>query len=54
MLPVIANFFGVWTDELLCVDAVSANERIREYLRQGEILFEKSEYQKAVGYIEQR
>jgi len=46
MLPKIALFFGITTDELLCVDKLQAEKEIDEYFRR------KSEAQ-AVGHVDE-
>ncbi len=39
-LPQIADFFGVGMDELLCYDSVQKESKIKEYLKNAEILYE--------------
>ena len=39
-LPQIADFFGVGMDELLCYDSVQKESKIREYLKEAELLYD--------------
>ena len=41
MLPALAHFFGVTTDELLGVDILRADEKIEEYRKQIHALYDK-------------
>ncbi len=39
-LPQIADFFGTSMDDLLCYDSVQKESKIREYLKEAELLFD--------------
>jgi transcriptional regulator with XRE-family HTH domain len=39
-LPQIADFFGVGMDELLCYDSVQKESKIKNYLKEAELLYE--------------
>lgn len=51
MLPKIAIFFGVTTDELLCVDKLKEQEEADEYIKRKEELLSKGHTKEAVAVM---
>lgn len=51
LLPALAEFFGVTTDELLCVDNARAPQRIRSYLEHAESLAEAGRHTEAAALM---
>ena len=51
LLPQLAEFFGVTTDELLCVDKTEANRQISAYVTQAEKLRELGKYAELISLM---
>ena len=50
-LPQIADFFGVGMDELLCYDSVQKESKIREYLKNAEMLYESEKLEECLALL---
>ena len=51
LLPVIANFFGVSTDELLGYDISKRNDAINDLQQKADEFFEEGKYSEAVAFL---
>lgn len=50
-LPQIADFFGVGMDELLCYDSVQKESKIRDYLKEAELLYEAEKLSECLALL---
>ena len=50
-LPMIADFFGVDMDELLCYDSIQKETKIKEYLANAEVLLENEKYEECLALL---
>ena len=50
-LPQIADFFGVGMDELLCYDSVQKESKIRDYLKEAELLYEAEKLSECLSLL---
>ena len=50
-LPMIADFFGVSTDELLCYDSIQKETKINEFLKQSESLYENEKLEECLALL---
>ncbi len=50
-LPQIADFFGVSMDELLCYDSIQKETKVKEYIRNAELLAEDEKYRECLALL---
>ncbi len=50
-LPLIADFFGVGMDELLCYDSVQKESKIKEYLEEANLLFDSERLEECLALL---